>query len=142
MNEKTNKEKDILLRSREIDEIIGKPPHWLIRWGIGIFFFVLTLVLVLSAFVRYPETIIMQFRLIQTKPTASLVSKTNGKLFRLFVKEGSYVHKDDTLFSLRNNSVHNEAHQYVSTAPVEGRVNFTTPLQENQTVIKDQLLFY
>jgi multidrug resistance efflux pump len=142
MAEKNNKEKDVLLRSREIDEIIGKPPHWLIRWGIGIFFFVLTLVLVLSAFVRYPETITTPFKLALTKPAEPLVSQADGKLLKLFVKEGSHVHKNDTLFFEKTNSDYNAVQQYISTAPVEGTVNFISPLQENQTVTKNQLLFY
>ncbi|MBS1599967.1 MAG: HlyD family efflux transporter periplasmic adaptor subunit [Bacteroidetes bacterium] len=134
-------DKDLILRSREIDDIIGKPPHWLIRWGIGIFFFVLILVIALSALVRYPETIITSFKISSTKATENIVPETGGKIARLFVKEGSYVHTNDTLFILKTGTGTNGNGQLIFTAPVEGAVNFTNPLQENQKVIEGQTLF-
>ena len=31
------------LRSSEVNEVLSKPPAWLIRWGITVFFFVLVM---------------------------------------------------------------------------------------------------
>src|ERR1700744_2572106 len=46
-----------LLLSQEMDEIVGRPPHWLIRWGTGLILAVLLMVVALSLTIRYPETI-------------------------------------------------------------------------------------
>jgi|GEM_PF-1722027 len=139
--EKTSEDRDLVLRSREIDEIIGKPPHWLIRSGISIFFFVLLLVGVLSAVIKYPETIVASFNLLSTKSSEKVVSEKNARLSRVFVKEGSYVHQHDTLVTLNTQSANGEIGEIILTSSVEGNVNFTNALQENQQVIKGQTLF-
>lgn len=37
----TNQEPQINIRSEEINEILGVPPRWIIRWGITIIFIVI-----------------------------------------------------------------------------------------------------
>jgi len=138
---KSSDNKDLVLRSREIDEIIGKPPHWLIRSGIGIFFFVLLLVVVLSAVIKYPETVVASFNILSTKSAEIIVSEKNGKLTRLFVKEGSYVRHHDPLVSFDTSSGNGETNQLILTSPIDGKVSFTNALAENQQIAKGQSLF-
>ena len=128
--EKSSDDNDLVLRSREIDEIIGKPPHWLIRSGIGIFFFVLLLVLVLSAVIKYPETVVASCNIVSTKSTENIVSEKKARLSHLFVKEGSYVHQYDTLAALDTQSGNGETGEIFLMSSVEGKVNFTNALQE------------
>lgn len=47
----------------ELDELVGKPPHWLVRWGITVFVFIIAIVAVIAWMVPYPETIALPVRL-------------------------------------------------------------------------------
>ncbi|MBQ4421163.1 MAG: hypothetical protein II878_06410 [Bacteroidales bacterium] len=47
----------IELRSAPVQEILSKPPKWIIRYGISIIFFVIAVVFAGSYFIKYPEII-------------------------------------------------------------------------------------
>ncbi|MDO5760624.1 MAG: hypothetical protein Q4Q06_06330 [Bacteroidota bacterium] len=61
----------IELRSKEIQEILSRPPKWLIRYGIGIIFVVIVVVFVGSYFIEYPDMI---------KGKVVLISKQKAKI--------------------------------------------------------------
>jgi hypothetical protein len=44
-------------RSDEIQEIIGYVPHWVIRWGVSVIFITLTIILMTSVMIQYPDTL-------------------------------------------------------------------------------------
>ena len=56
MSEKNNLD-NIELRSEEVQEILEKVPHWMIRWGNVLFLALIVLLLVISWFVKYPDVI-------------------------------------------------------------------------------------
>lgn len=104
MNE-NNKEKNpskINLRSEEITEIMGIPPRWLIRWGITIIFIVIAIVLIGSAFFHYPDIVTAQATITSENPVSIVVSKANGKLTKIFYKDGSLVSRNDTIAVIEN----------------------------------------
>jgi hypothetical protein len=41
----------------KMQKIITKPPSWLLRWGISLFFGVLLLIVALAEFIKYPDVI-------------------------------------------------------------------------------------
>lgn len=45
------------LRSEEVQEILTKVPHWMIRWGNILFLFLIIVLLTLSWFIKYPDII-------------------------------------------------------------------------------------
>lgn len=45
------------LRSEEIQEILGKPPKRIVRWGITVVSFIIVVLIGLCCFVQYPEAI-------------------------------------------------------------------------------------
>ena len=46
--------KDIELRSEEVQEVMGQVPAWIVRWGITLLFLVVVALLVGSCFFKYP----------------------------------------------------------------------------------------
>ena len=50
-------EKDIELRCEEVQEILTRPPHALVRWGITVFFTVLALFFIGGCFFKYPDVV-------------------------------------------------------------------------------------
>jgi multidrug resistance efflux pump len=96
------------VRSEEVQEIIGRPPHWLVRWGITAFFGVLGLVLLSAAVIKYPEVIHAPLRLTAVDAPQSLESWINGKLVRIIVENNTHVEEGDVLAWLESTALHGE----------------------------------
>jgi hypothetical protein len=50
-------EKEIVLRTEDVNEIMSAPPKWIFRWGISIILLVFALIFCLSYSIKYPEVI-------------------------------------------------------------------------------------
>lgn len=61
-------EKDIELRSEEVQEVMGHMPSWILRWGITLFFVIILTLLIGSFFFRYPDTITATMTLTSDNP--------------------------------------------------------------------------
>ena len=96
----------IEIRSEEVQEIMGYIPHWLIRWGISLFFAVIFLVLVGSWFFRYPDIISSSIVVTTTNPPAAIVANTSGKIQHLFVKDKQEVTEGEYIAILENSVNH------------------------------------
>ena len=52
---------NIELRSESVQDILTKPPHWIIRWGNTVVFIILAMILLMSYFIKYPERMTSRF---------------------------------------------------------------------------------
>ncbi len=91
MSDELDKREILKLRSEEVQEIIGNPPHWLIRWGIAIFIGILFLFLALSWFIRYPDIVSADFTLTSVNAPKPVNARTGGKLTQLMVTDNTVV---------------------------------------------------
>lgn len=96
------------VRSEEVQEIIGRPPHWLVRWGITAFLGVLALVFLSAAIIKYPEVIDAPIRLTAIEAPQTLESRVNGKIVRLRVENNSVVEQGDILAWMESTASHEE----------------------------------
>lgn len=96
------------VRSEEVQEIIGRPPHWIVRWGITVFFLVLVLVLVLSWIIKYPDIVTASFTLTSVNAPKSVVARENGQLTNLFVKDHEQVQQGQILGFIESTADPNE----------------------------------
>ena len=48
---------DIELKSEEIQEILSRPPHALKRWGITVYFMVISILFIVGCIFSYPDTV-------------------------------------------------------------------------------------
>ena len=98
----SEKLEDIDLRSEEVQEILSKVPHWMIRWGNVLFLILIILLLFLSWFVKYPD-IITSEALITTKiPPQKEYAKITGKLEAILIKDNEEVTSGQRLAILEN----------------------------------------
>lgn len=97
--EKINK---IEIRSEEFQEILGVPPHWLLRTGILVVFLFVIVILTGSYFFKYPDIIEAQVSIVTKNPPVPLKSYSSGKLTHLFVNEGDGVKKNDVIAVIEN----------------------------------------
>jgi multidrug resistance efflux pump len=89
------------VRSPEVQEILSYVPHWVIRWGITVFFGSVILLLIACWFIRYPDMIPSRIVITNENPPASIVARSSGRLMK-FVKEDQQVKKGDYLAIIGN----------------------------------------
>lgn len=95
-------DKDIELKSEEIQEILSRPPHALIRWGITVFFMVISFLFIGGCFFSYPDTVEAGITITTENPPAWIVARSTGKLKEVFLKDKQKV-KAGELIGVVNN---------------------------------------
>jgi HlyD family secretion protein len=90
-NPHNSEAKRIELRSDEVQEIMGKTPHWLLRWGTTVVLLVILVLLGLSWFVQYPDIVKGRVTIMTENPPIPLVARSSGQVEELFVEDGDSV---------------------------------------------------
>jgi len=98
----------IELRSSTVQEILTRPPKWIVRWGISIVFFVVIIIIVGSSFFRYPDIVSAEIVLTTENPPAPILAKSAGKIQNLFVSNNDLVKKDQVLAVIENPASYND----------------------------------
>lgn len=83
--------------SYDVQEIMAKPPHWLLRSGTTVITCVLSVILFLTWMIRYPDTIKGTMEISGANPAVEVVARQSGHLESLHVKEGALVEKGQVL---------------------------------------------
>jgi len=94
--------KEIGIRSDEVQEILSAVPNWMIRWGITLIFGLIVMLVFISWFIKYPDVIGGQAVITTTEPPAKLVSKSSGYLEQLYFKDNSSIKKGDIIAEITN----------------------------------------
>ncbi|MBP6584665.1 MAG: HlyD family efflux transporter periplasmic adaptor subunit [Flavobacterium sp.] len=97
-------EKEIILRTEEVNEILTSTPKWIFRWGISVIFILIIISVALSYFIRYPDILTADITLTTLNPPVTLVSKNNGKLTYLLAKNNTIVKANQTIAVIENTS--------------------------------------
>ena len=104
--------KDILdnieLRSESVQDILTRPPHWMIRWGNTIIFIILLMILLMSYFIKYPEFVPAPIIVTSQNPPEKLLTRTNSKIEKIFIKDHQEVKKGDVLMILQSTANYND----------------------------------
>jgi multidrug efflux pump subunit AcrA (membrane-fusion protein) len=78
-------------RSELVQEIVSTKPGFLVRYGIVLFGVILLLLIAVCWFIQYPDVVPTKAKLTSINAPKEVISKSTGKLVRLFAKEGDYV---------------------------------------------------
>ena len=97
-----NIQKEIELKSPTVQEILERPPRWIIRWGISVVFIVLAGIIVGSYFFKYPDIINATITVTTKNLPAGVMAKTTGRIDTLFVSERQKVDQGDLLAVIEN----------------------------------------
>ncbi|MDR1740084.1 MAG: HlyD family secretion protein [Bacteroidales bacterium] len=103
--EQVEQERMLELRSPEVQQILGKPPRWIIRWGITLILSIVGLLFLGSFLFQYPDVISATIEVHTENMPAQIVAKTSGKIDTLFVAEGQIVPAEEYLAVLENTAV-------------------------------------
>lgn len=93
---------DIELRSEEVQEILTKVPHWMIRWGNVLFLSLIMMLLVISWFVKYPDIIPSEALITTQIPPQKEYAKITRKFQAILVENNQKVKSDEPLAILEN----------------------------------------
>ena len=80
----------IELRSEEVQEILGTPPGSIVRWGTTVAFLSVTLMALVSYWIKYPDKVRAPITLTTSSPPFNLIATTNG-----YISELKVGHKED-----------------------------------------------
>jgi multidrug resistance efflux pump len=94
--------KDINLRSEEVQEILTRVPHWMIRWGNIVVLSIVLLMLGVSWIIKYPDMISTQISITTEVPPQKLIAKTSGRIVAILVKDKAEVSKETPLAVIEN----------------------------------------
>ena len=95
-------ENDIELRSEEVQEILTRPPHALVRWGITVFFGVLAVVFIGGCFFQYPDVVDATVTVTTERPPVWMVARGSGKIKEVFHQDRDSVYTGDLIAVLEN----------------------------------------
>ena len=126
---------NIEIRSEEVQEILTRAPHALVRWGITVFFSVLAMFFIGGCFFKYPDVISSSITITTEHPPAWIVARGNGKIREVYhqdrdsVKEGSIIAVLDNPAKTADAMwLKRELKNYVSTDSIVNIIRFTENL--------------
>lgn len=88
--------------SDDVQEIMGRQPVWILRWGITVFLLILIGIIVACYFIKYPQTVTAVVTLTSDNPPSDLVAKYTGTLDSVYVHDGCSVEKGQLLALIAN----------------------------------------
>ena len=93
---------EIELRSEEVQDILTKIPHWIIRWGSLVVLVILLLLFLVSWMVKYPDIITTEITITTQIPPEKLVAKTSGKIQVILIDDKELVNENTPLAVIEN----------------------------------------
>lgn len=133
------KESSISRHTEDMQEIITKVPGWILKWGVMNVFGILLIVVVISIFVRYPDTIKAGLKIESAEISTPVSPNVNSKITRLFIKQGATVKRGQPLVELESLKEPNEI--CTLNAPQTGRANFVGIVQPGIFLKQQQIVF-
>ena len=96
------KEKDFELRSEEVQEILTRVPHWMIRWGSVLILFILLSLFAVAYMIKYPDIVSTQIIITTHTPPQKVVARVSGKIESILVQDKMRVQKNTPLAVIEN----------------------------------------
>jgi len=124
------------IRSEEVQEILGLVPNWMIQYGNTLILFLVIGALLISYFIKYPDTITSEVILTTANPIENIRAGINGEFFEIKVKNRSNVHNNESLATLYNN----ESRETLRSS-INGQIHFVDFWEKRSNVQEGDLLF-
>lgn len=88
--------------SDEAQDILGKLPSWIIRWGMALIFVIFFGIIVGCCFLKYPQVVTGEVSITTINPPSDLIAKTTGRIDTLFCADGQQVREGDVVAIIYN----------------------------------------
>jgi multidrug resistance efflux pump len=93
---------EIELRSEEVQEILGTPPSWLVRWGTLVWFLTVGALIGVAWFVQYPDVLDARVQITSAVPPVEVIARADGNIQSFFVEDGQVVKAGQVLGVLQS----------------------------------------
>ena len=91
-------------KSDTFQEILSELPHWILRWGPTVISIVLVVLIMVSSFFKYPDTLNLNIRLTNTTSKETVIAKFQGEFQKIYVENNEMVHKNKILGVIANSA--------------------------------------
>lgn len=89
-------------RHEAIQELLGNPPNWLVRWGISIFAGIIAILIIGSGLFMYPQIIEAPIIVTTEQPPTWIIAKSSGKIDSIYVTNKKLVSEGDIIAVIHN----------------------------------------
>ena len=90
--------------SEEAQQILGRVPSWIIRWGVTVIFAVFAIILIGCCIIKYPERVTATVTITTGNSPVDVVAGGSGSLERIPVSSGDSVRTGDILGVIRSSA--------------------------------------
>lgn len=135
--EKKDRLKGLSTRCEEIQEIMGHPPGWMLRWGILVIFLIVCALLIGCYFIRLPQTLPIKVYARTDIQSDSTFAKSNGQIASIMRSNSAIVAKGDTILSYSNDT----CMDYI-TSSLSGKLSYPNDRCVGDNVKVGEVLFY
>lgn len=102
-NELITDSNDIRLTPNDdVQQILGKPPSWMLRWGITVVLVSFCFLLAMSYFIKYPDVVVAPMLITTENPPLRVVAQSNGKISDLLIIDEAIVTENQLLAEIEN----------------------------------------
>lgn len=99
-------EESIYQHSEEVNEIITAVPSWILRRGITLILVILLAIILMSAFIRYPDIVKTPLKVNSLNAPKEVIAHQPGKLVKILVKDNQLVSDKDPLAFIESTASH------------------------------------
>jgi multidrug efflux pump subunit AcrA (membrane-fusion protein) len=129
--------KDEAVHTEQVQDIIGKPPIWLYRWGITFVLVITLLCVIISSFIQYPEVVKTKLTILSVESPHAVFFKDSAQLLRILVQNNQKIKKGQVLAI-----VESLAGKDTIKAPNDGELIYAGIVHENEQLRPGQHIFY
>ena len=122
---------EITLRSEEIQQVLTKVPHWMVRWGSVLFLVLIIMILALTWLVKYPDVISSAAIITTQIPPQKEYARVTGEIDTLLIRNNETVVKGQPLAVVENTANFEDVQllKSIMDTIVINNVYFTFPLE-------------
>ncbi len=88
--------------SVDTQELLAKPPAWMLRWGGTVIFTIMMAMILLSWLIKYPDIITAEATITTPVPPLAIIARQNGQLHWIKPPQNLVVKKGDTIAFIEN----------------------------------------
>ena len=90
------------LRSEQVQDILTRPPKWIVRWGISVICGIILFCFIGSFFFYYPEVIQAEVTVTTQNPPTWIIARNTGLLKERYKQDKEPIHKGELVAVLEN----------------------------------------
>lgn len=113
------------LRSEQVQDILSKVPHWMIRWGTVLIFAIIAMMFVISCFLKYPDIVRTEVIITTNIPPEKMLAKASGRIQSILIDDKATVLANTPLAIIENSSNYEDVFKLKNELDAFQKRNFT-----------------